>query len=121
MKYTVTGEVLSIGKTKDINDKFSTREVVLEIGDKYPCPIPLDFCNKATELPDGVRVGDKVEVEFYLSGRNGKGQYADRVFLSLRATGLALIRDEPAKVEPPKRDEDKPAEKPEKQSDDLPF
>jgi len=58
---------------------------------EYPNPIPVEFVKDKCELLDNIRVGQEIGVEFFLSGNQGKDQYADRVFLSLRGFNFSFV------------------------------
>jgi len=86
----ITGEVLVIGETEVINENFSKRIMVIEVGDKYPKPIAVEFTGGMMDRLDGVRVGAGVEVEFFVSGYQGK---KDPTYfgVNLRAKNFAFL------------------------------
>ena len=65
------GKIHRIGETQQVSDRFSKRELVLEMSDnpKYVQHVAFELANdKCSEL-DGYQVGDEVRVEFSLRGR----------------------------------------------------
>lgn len=86
MKYE--GEVKIIGSTKQVTEKFRKREIVLTDNHaKYPQSIMFEFKQDSCDLLDSVSVGDKVEIDFNLNGREYNGKY----FNSLNAFGIKII------------------------------
>jgi len=75
--YTLKGELKVIGDVQQISDSFKKREfVVVDSSSKYEQTISLQAVQDRTELLDKLKVGDNVEVTFFLRGRewtNPKG------------------------------------------------
>ncbi len=70
---TITGRVTAIFPTKQVSEKFSKREFVLEIADgKYPQVCLFQLTGDRCAQLDGVKVGDEVRVEYSLRGREWK-------------------------------------------------
>ena len=82
----ISGTVKVVGKTQQISDKFSKRELVItESGGQYPQHIPVEFTQEKTEMLDPFAPGDEVTVTCYVNGREWTGK--DGVlkhFLSLK-------------------------------------
>src|ERR1700753_2033410 len=71
MSMEVTGKIHSIGETKQVSERFSKREIVLELTDnpKYPQVVAFEGTNDRCADLNGYNVGDEVRVEFSLRGR----------------------------------------------------
>lgn len=81
MAYEIKGRVYSVSQSKQISEKFSKREIVIQHGDKYPQWSSFEATNDRQSLLDGINPGDTVTIWFDPSGREPKG---DRHFNSLR-------------------------------------
>lgn len=82
---TITGSIKVIGKTQQVSEKFSKRElVVTEQGGQYPQLIPIEFKQDKTGLLDGFNPGEEVNVVCYVNGREWTGKDGvTKYFLSL--------------------------------------
>ena len=68
--YTIKGELKAIGTTEQVSYKFKKREfVVVEPNEKYPQSILFQAVQDRCEVLDKFKVGDSVEVTFFLKGR----------------------------------------------------
>jgi len=68
--YTLKGEIKVIGETQNITDSFKKREfVVLDASGQYPQTIMFQAVQDRCEMLNAVKVGDMVEVVFFLRGR----------------------------------------------------
>ena len=82
----VKGKVKVVKSTEMISEKFSKREFVLTTNDTYPQDVLFQLTNDKCSLVDGVSVGDDLEVDFNLRGRewtNPQGEV--KYFNSLEA------------------------------------
>ena len=72
--YTASGRIHSIMDLRVISEKFSVRELVLEVDAETPYPQLLLFqaANKKLDLIDGLSAGSEVTVHFNLRGREWK-------------------------------------------------
>ena len=73
----VKGKVKVVKSTEVISEKFSKREFVVTTEDTYPQDVLFQLTQDKCVLIDGVSVGDEVEVEFNLRGRewtNAQGE-----------------------------------------------
>jgi len=69
----VQGRIISIGSTKQVTDKFKTRDLVIQNGDeKYPQYNKFEATQDKVSILDAVSVGDEVTVHFNLNGRQWK-------------------------------------------------
>ena len=81
---TITGTVKVVGKTQQVSEKFSKRElVVTEQGGQFPKHIPIEFKQDKTGLLDGFNPGDEVSVTAYVDGREWTKDGVTKYFLSL--------------------------------------
>lgn len=71
-KFEVNGVVLRVNPVKQISDKFSKREIIVEIDrdSKYPQAIQFEATGDRMIALDAVGPGDEVRVEFELRGRD---------------------------------------------------
>ena len=68
--YTLKGEIKVISETQQVSDSFKKREfVVLDASGQYPQTIMLQTVQDRCQLLDAFKVGDAVEVTFFLRGR----------------------------------------------------
>lgn len=125
---TINGTVKLVGKTQQISEKFSKRELVItEQTGNYPEHIPFEFVQDKTGLLDNFAPGDQVAVTAYVSGREWTGKDGvTKHFLSLKgdriekvgAAAPAAPRASGNAAPPPPTMADMPAAEGE---DDLPF
>lgn len=91
MNYTLKGKLIYIGQIEQITDKFRKRIIVIEPEEqRYPQKISLQLLGENTDMSDTLRIGDIVEADFVIKGRESKGRY----FNSLDIIRLAFIESE---------------------------
>ena len=119
MGIEVTGRLHAIFDTKQVTERFSKREFVVEMSDNptYPQLVLFQLTGNRCENLDGLNVGDDVRVEFSLRGREWKSPQGEtKYFNSLdvwtieRASGAGRGDDEPP-----------PPDEPPPDYEDLPF
>lgn len=77
-----------IGSIEHITDSFRKRNLIIKTdSDKYPQTIVFEFVQDKVDLLDGFSVGDKVNVNFNLRGR----EWNEKVFNSLQAWSIKKI------------------------------
>lgn len=83
--FKIKATVKRVGQTAQVSEKFSKRELVVEIfDDKYPQILSFEFTQDKCALLDGVMEGQEVEVSFALRGREWTNENGDvRVFNTL--------------------------------------
>ena len=118
---TVKGKLHLKGDTQQISEKFSKREFVIQTEDKYPQLILLQLTQDKCSLLDFWNVGDNIEAEINLRGRewtspDGKVKY----FNTLEAWRLNSEKKERDGIEQNFVDEKTQADLNDLQ-DDLPF
>lgn len=71
MGMEATGKLHTIFETKQVSERFSKREFVVELADnpKYPQTVLFQLTGDRTTQLDDMRVGDQVRIEFSLRGR----------------------------------------------------
>lgn len=94
MGIEVTGKLHAVFETKQVSDRFTKREIVLEIADnpKYPQLVQFQLTGDRCSQVDNVRVGDLVRVEFSLRGREWKSPQGEVKYFN----SLDVWRIEPA-------------------------
>lgn len=123
---SINGTVKMVGKTQQVSEKFSKRElVVTESGGQYPQHIPVEFVQDKTSLLDQFAPGDEVTVSCYVNGREWTGKDGvTKHFLSLKGDRIekmgaaAPSRSAGHSAPPPPSLADMP---PADGEDDLPF
>ena len=65
----VTGLVEKIGDVMEVNDSFKKRQLVIVTEDRYPQYLNTQLIQDKVELADKLKVGDKVELNINLRGR----------------------------------------------------
>ena len=109
-KYTISGTLYKVGPTQQITERLSKRPFAIRTEGEYPQTIKFNAMNGACDKLDTFTIGDALEFDFQVSGREGKpgSQYAGKIFNDLQVWYLG--KDEtiqPSEVEP--------------SGDDLPF
>ena len=124
---TISGTVKVVGKTQQISEKFSKRELVItEQAGQYPEHIPVEFIQDKTSMLDAIAPGDQVTVTAYVGGREWTGKDGvTKHFMSLKGDRIEKVGAAPAAprassnaTPPPPTMADIPAADGE---DDLPF
>jgi hypothetical protein len=71
MGIETTGKLHTIFETKQVSERFTKREFVIELADnpKYPQVVLFQLTGERCAQLDGLRVGDEVRIEFSLRGR----------------------------------------------------
>ncbi len=74
MGIEATGKLHTIFETKQVSERFSKREFVIEMSDnpKYPQVVLFQLTGDRCAQLDGLNVGDTVSIEFSLRGREWK-------------------------------------------------
>lgn len=95
---TITGTIKVVGKTQQVSDKFSKRElVVTEPSGQRPQHIPVEFTQDRTSMLDGFNPGDEVTVTCYVNGREWTGRDGvTKYFLSLSGNRIERSGAAPA-------------------------
>jgi hypothetical protein len=127
------GKLHTIFDTKQVSERFSKREFVVELADnpKYPQTVLFQLTGDRCAQLDGMNVGDQVRIEFSLRGREWRSPSGDvKYFNSLdvwkveparagRSSGRQGGGGDPRDVEmPPRIDESQFGRG---DTDDIPF
>jgi hypothetical protein len=133
MGIETTGKLHTIFDTKQVSERFTKREFVIELADnpKYPQVVLFQLTGDRCTQLDGLAVGDQVRIEFSLRGREWRSPTGDlKYFNSLdvwkiepvRASAGRSRRDsaDPRDLDapPPRNDEPRYGEG---GADDIPF
>ena len=98
----ITGKLVEIFDTVQINDSFRKREFVVEYSEnsQYPEFIKFELFQDKVEIIDGYKVGDEVEVAFNLKGRKWNDPKGGvKYFNTLQAWRLGKKSDDHPKPE----------------------
>jgi uncharacterized OB-fold protein len=119
MSFKQTGKLHSVFETKQITERFTKREFVVELADnpKYPQLVLFQLTGDRCDQLDDYKVGDEVEVEFRLRGREWTSPRGEiKYFNSLDVWTLHHLSDAPRDDQPPPPDDQfAPSE------EDIPF
>lgn len=87
MSFTVKGAIKEVFDTKQVSERFSKREFVLEIEDgKYAQTVLFEMTGERATQLDGLAIGEAVVVEFNLRGREWRSPKGEiKFFNSLAA------------------------------------
>jgi hypothetical protein len=140
MGIEATGKLHTIFETKQVSERFTKREFVVELLDnpKYPQVVLFQLTGDRCAQLDGLRVGDAVRIDFSLRGREWRSPQGDvKYFNSLdvwkveaahnnarrdpRGRGTAYDDAPPRDDVPPRDDEPRPRDEFGRDGDDLPF
>lgn len=73
---TFKGQVVHVGQTEQVSDKFRKRLlVVTDNDDKYPQEVPFEFTQDNVDKLNAVKVGDTVDVSYNLKGNKWKEKW----------------------------------------------
>jgi hypothetical protein len=129
MGMEVTGKLHIIFDTKQVSERFTKRELVIEVADnpKYPQLVLFQLTGDRCAQLDEFRVGDQVRLEFSLRGREWRSPAGEvKSFNSLDVWKIEPLRaqgrgrdaggDQRDTYMPPRNDEPRPGD-----VDDIPF
>ena len=121
MGFKVRGTLHVINETQQVSARFTKREFVLHIADgRYPQTVLFQATGDRVGALDAFKVGDEVEVEFNLRGREWTSPRGEvKYFNSLDVWSIDRVgagaHDGPPDLPPP------PDEPPPAFDDDIPF
>ena len=104
MGFQTRGKIHAISETQQVTERFRKREFVLELADnpRYPQFVQFQLTGDRCENLEGFDVGDEVNVEFSLRGREWKSPKGDTKFFNSldvwnidRIAGSAARGDDP--------------------------
>ena len=135
MGIEATGKLHTIFETKQVSERFSKREFVIEMSDnpKYPQVVLFQLTGDRCAQLDGLNVGDTVSIEFSLRGREWKSPSGELKYFNIldvwkveaRRTGASNGRrssngGDPRDA-PPSDYEPRPSDGASRDMDDIPF
>src|SRR5688572_28143792 len=96
MGMETTGRLHTIFETKQVSERFTKREFVVEIADnpKYPQTVLFQLTGDRCTMLDGMNVGDQVAIEFSLRGREWRSPSGELKYF----TSLDVWRVGPARA-----------------------
>ena len=71
----ITGELIAKNDEQVITEKFTKRDFVIKTNDKYPQSIQFQLSQGNVDLIDAIKLGEQIEVEFNLRGKEYNGRY----------------------------------------------
>jgi single-strand DNA-binding protein len=86
----ISGVVHRIGATEVLSEKFSKRELVLDISEKFTNYLSIQVVNDKTTLLDNLKKGDQIAVKINLRGREWVDKRTGEVkyFNTIEAWGI---------------------------------
>ena len=137
MGIEATGKLHTIFETKQVSERFSKREFVIEMSDnpKYPQVVLFQLTGDRCAQLDGLNVGDTVLIEFSLRGREWKSPSGElKYFNSLdvwkvearragagASNGRRSANGGDPRDAPPSDYEPRPSDGASRDMDDIPF
>ncbi len=96
MGIETTGKLHTIFDTKQVSERFTKREFVIELTDnpKYPQVVLFQLTGDRCSQLDGMAVGDEVRIEFSLRGREWRSPSGDIKYFN----SLDVWKIEPARA-----------------------
>jgi hypothetical protein len=96
MGIEATGKLHTIFETKQVSERFSKREFVVELADnpKYPQTVLFQLTGDRCAQLDGMAVGDQVRIEFSLRGREWRSPSGELKYFN----SLDVWKIEPARA-----------------------
>jgi hypothetical protein len=99
VNFKIKGAINQVLETRQVNDRFTKREFVLDVPDgKYPQLIMFEVTGDKVSQLDGLSPGEAVEVEFSIRGREWRSPSGEtKYFNSLNAWKVVpQVADKPA-------------------------
>ena len=96
MGIEATGKLHTIFETKQVSERFTKREFVVELADnpKYPQTVLFQLTGDRCTQLDGMTVGDSVRIEFSLRGREWRSPSGEVKYFN----SLDVWKIEPARA-----------------------
>jgi hypothetical protein len=70
----IKGKIIEVGDIQEFSSGFRKRTVVVDDGDKYPNPVPVEVVKEKADDFDG-KAGDIVRMDINIRGREWNGRY----------------------------------------------
>ena len=93
MGIEITGHVRTVFETKQVSERFTKREFVVELSDnpKFPQLVLFQMTGDRCSQLDDIREGDKVRIDFSLRGREWRSPKGEvKYFNSLDAWSVEI-------------------------------
>jgi len=90
----ITGKVERIDGVQQISDRFRKRDIVLELttNPQYPEFVVFQFVQDRTDLLDGFKVGQEVQIHFDIKGRKWTDRNGvEKIFNTLQGWRIQLV------------------------------
>lgn len=101
MGMETTGKLHTVFEIKQVSERFTKREFVIEFADnpKYPQTVMFQLTGDRCSLIDGIAIGDTVRVEFSLRGREWRSPSGEvKYFNTLDAWTIEAVGPRAAKT-----------------------
>lgn len=96
------GELIRIYDTKQVSEKFTLREFVIETKEQYPQSIILQVSQEKCKVLDNYKLGDLVQVSINVRGRKWTDKEGnDRFFNTLEVWKITNESSTPATIPVP--------------------
>lgn len=92
MKYKFTGTLAEIGDIETFQSGFQKRSFVVDDGRDRANPVPFQLTKDNCTKLDQFKIGDRVEVEYFMNGRRWDGPNGTKYFLDLSAMEIRLAQ-----------------------------
>jgi PDZ domain-containing secreted protein len=90
--FKMQGKITKVSDEKAITEKFTIKEFILHVDGKYPQDIKFQVSNKMVNIVDKSKIGQEVEVHFYINGRGTKTGYWN----TLSCVAVSRVEAKPA-------------------------
>ena len=100
---TISGKVKFVDEVREFGSNgFRKHQIVIETGDgRWDNPIPVEFTKDNIELSKGLKVGDVVQVQSRINGREWQGKDgATKWFTSINGYKITKESNEPNTEDP---------------------
>lgn len=118
----IVGELIQVFNTKQITEKFRKREFVIKTNELYPQELILQLTQDKTDLIEGVKLGETVEVSVNVNGASYVNKEGEkRWFINLTAWNISVQYKAQENVPVAKQQPQQTAVNNNPDDDDLPF
>jgi hypothetical protein len=90
----INGTVHVINETFVMSEKFKKRELVIQIDDKFPQFVTIQFVNDKCDLLSNLRIGDFVSINYNLRGREWTKDNVTKYFNTVEGWSIELKNKE---------------------------
>lgn len=118
--YKKKGTIIVIHATKQVSDKFKNRTFVIKTEETYPQSVLFELTQDRVDYMDNYKVGDKVDVNFVVNGREWTDPKSNEVKYFNSVVALSVVKVGESSNHAPSPDSSAGSFG-EDDSDDLPF